>query len=54
MYSKWSCSIEEYRMYNGEKTVSSTDGSGKTDQIHVKNKIRSFFNIIHTKKCNIN
>ena len=45
---------KETRLDSVGKTVSSTNGSGKTDQIHVKNKIRSFFNIIHTKKCNIN
>ena len=27
---------KEAKMYNGEKTVSSTSGAGKTDQLHVK------------------
>jgi len=28
--------IEEARIYNGEKTVSSISGNGKTEQLHVK------------------
>ena len=39
---------KEARIYNGEETVTSTiSGAGKTGQLHVKNKIRSFFNSIH-------
>ena len=45
---------KETRLDSVGKTVSSTNGAGKTDQIHVKNEIRSFFNIIHKNKCNIN
>ena len=38
---------KEARLYNGEKTVSSTNTAGKTGQLHVKkNEIRSFFNTI--------
>ena len=33
-------------LYKGEMTFSSTDGAGKTEQLHVKNEIRTFFNII--------
>ena len=28
--------IKEARIYNGEKTISSTSGAGKTGQLHVK------------------
>ena len=28
--------IKEARIYNGEKTVSSVSGAGKTGQLHVK------------------
>ena len=28
--------IKESRIYNGEKTASSTNGAGKTGQLHVK------------------
>ena len=28
--------IKEARIYNGEKTVSSISGAGKTGQVHVK------------------
>ena len=31
----WS-KTKEVRLYNGEKTVSSISGSGKTEQLHVK------------------
>ena len=34
-------------MYNGEETVSSTSGAGKTGQLHVKNEIRTLSNTIH-------
>ena len=35
---------EEARLYNREKTVSSTSGSGKPGHLHVKkNEIRTFF-----------
>ena len=38
---------KETRLYNGEKTVSSINGAGKTGQLHVKkNEIRTFFNTI--------
>ena len=29
---------KEARLYNGEKTVSSIKGAGKTEQLHVKKK----------------
>ena len=39
---------KETRIYNGEKTVSSISGAGKTGQLHVKKKkrkeIRTLFN----------
>ena len=28
--------IKDARIYNGEKTISSTSGAGKTGQLHVK------------------
>ena len=30
------CMTKEARIYNGEKTVSSISGAGKTGQLHVK------------------
>ena len=42
---------KEARLHNGEKTVSSTNGAGKTGQPHVKkNENRSFFNSTHKNK----
>ena len=41
---------KEARIYNGAKTASSINGAGKTGQLHAKNEIRSFFNIIHKNK----
>ena len=38
---------KEARIYNGEKTVSSISGPGKTGQLHVKNEIRTFPNTVH-------
>ena len=32
----WSTMTKEARIYNGEKTVSSISGAGKTEQLHVK------------------
>ena len=32
--------MKEVRKYNGEKTVSSISGAGKTGQLNVKNEIR--------------
>ena len=32
--------IKGAKIYNGEKTVSSVSGAGKTGQLHEKNKIR--------------
>ena len=44
---------KEARLYNGGKTVSSTNGAGKTGQLHVKDEIRSFFNTMHKNKLKI-
>ena len=41
---------KEARIYNGEKTVSSISGAGKTEHLHVKNEIRTLFNTIHKNK----
>ena len=41
---------KEARMYNGENTVSSISGAGKTGQLHVKNEIRTLPNPIHKNK----
>ena len=35
------------------KTVSSTNGAGKTGQLHVKNEIRSYLSCIHKNKLNM-
>lgn len=32
--------MKEARIYNGEKTVYSVNGIGKTEDIHAKNKIK--------------
>ena len=41
---------KEAKIHNGEKTVSSISGAGKTGQQHVKNEIRALPNIIHKNK----
>ena len=42
---------KEAILYNGEKTVSSTNDAGKTGQLHVKqNEIRTFINTIYNNK----
>ena len=33
---------KEAKIYNGEKTISSTSGAGKTDQLHVKEWLNHF------------
>ena len=41
---------KEESIYNGEITVFSICGARKTGQLHVKNEIRTFSNIIHKDK----
>ena len=41
---------KEARLHNVGKTVSSTNGAGKTGQPHVKDEIRSFLNSTHKNK----
>ena len=41
---------KEAKIYNGEKTVSSISGAGKTGQLHVKNEIRTLPNTMHKNK----
>ena len=41
---------KEVKIYNGEKTVSSISGAGKTGQLHVKNEIRTLPKTIHKNK----
>ena len=41
---------EEARIYNGEKTISLTGGTGKTGQPLVKNETRTLSNTIHKNK----
>ena len=41
---------KEARIYNGEKTVSSISGAGKTGALHEKNEIRTFSNTIYKNK----
>ena len=38
---------KEVKIYNGEKTVFSISGAGKTGQLH---EIRTFSNMIHKNK----
>ena len=40
----------EARIYNGEKTVSSVSGAGKSGKLHIKDEIRTFFNTIYRNK----
>ena len=42
--------IKEARVYNGEKTVSSTIADGKTGQIYVKEWDRIFSNTTYKNK----
>ena len=42
---------KESRLYNGENTVSSINGPGKTGKLDIyKNETRTFFNTIHKSK----
>ena len=41
---------KEARIYNGEKTVSSINGAGKTGQLMLKKEIRTLSNTIHKDK----
>ena len=41
---------KEARLYDGERTVPSINGAGKTVSYMGKNKIKTFFNIIHKNK----
>ena len=41
---------KEERIYNGEKTVSSISGTGKTGQLHVKEQIRTFSHTTYKNK----
>ena len=45
---------EEARIYRKEKTLSSVSGAGKTEQLHVKNKVRIFSNTIYKNKFKMN
>ena len=38
---------KEADIYNGEKTVFSVSGVGKTGQLHEKNEIRTYYHIIY-------
>ena len=42
--------IKDARINNGEKTVSSISGAGKTGQLHVNNEIRTLPNTIEKNK----
>ena len=44
---------KETRIYKWAKTASSTNGAGKTEQLHVTTEIRSFFNSLHKNKVKI-
>ena len=41
------------KVHDGEKTVSSTSGAGKTGQLHVKYEIRTLSSIIHKNKLKV-
>ena len=41
---------KETRIYNGEKTVSTVSGAGKTEQLHLKEWNRTFSNAIYKNK----
>ena len=44
---------KEARIYNGEKTVSSISGTGKTHSYMKKSKIRTFSNTIYKKAMHV-
>ena len=44
---------KEAKIYNGEKTVSSISGAGKTGELHLKNEFRTLPNTIHKNKLKI-
>ena len=44
---------KEARVYNGAKTSSSINGTGKTGQLHVK-ETRALSNTIHKNKLKMN
>ena len=44
---------KEARIHKVGKTVSSTNGAGRTGQPHVKNDIGSFLNSIHKNQLKI-
>ena len=41
---------KEARIYDGAKTTSSINCAWKTEQMHVKNEIRTLINTIHKHK----
>ena len=45
--------IQNARIYNGEKTVSSISDTRKTGWLHQKNEIRTFSNIIYRNKLKV-
>ena len=45
---------KEARIYNGEKTVSSISGAGKTASLHVRKEISTISNTIYKNKLEIN
>ena len=50
LFVLFTISSKETRIYNGENTVSSISGAGKTGQLHVKNEIRTFSNTTYKNK----
>ena len=42
--------IKHSRPYNGEKTISSTSGAGKTGKLCTKDETRALSNTIHKNK----
>ena len=48
-YGQLTCDKRDKIIYNAGKTVSSINGSWKTEQLHAKNEIRMFFSIIGKK-----
>ena len=46
----WSTSVQQRRLYNGGKIVSTTNSAGKTGQLNVKGRNENFVYAPHTKK----
>ena len=44
---------KEARTHSGRKIISAINGAGKTEQLHLKNEIRTFSNTIPKNKLKV-